>query len=337
MVWSIEQRIVVDPTARHVLVCLANRATVGGEAAFPSVETLQLDTGLSERTIRYKLDHLESLGAIKKGDQRIAAKFVGRADRTPTCYDICIPESWLTAWNLRRGAAVAPRAHTGCNGQQNEVQIKALPGAPIAPKPSPERLEEHPLGTAENSVANEIGPDRRRGELDLSLLPEALHLDIHRLVSTTGKPQTYADLLVARMRRDNSLPTEDHLQHPVRWLEKVIAQGNPDFSTAVAIAQERETRARQERQTEETFIRLQEAESKMALQTAEAQALLSSCTEEELLQIANDAIDALPGMRMKLQHEVRSAVFSRSLGKTMARVAILNVIRRRLANIQQYA
>lgn len=336
MVWSIEQRIVVDPTARHVLVCLANRATVGGEAAFPSVETLQLDTCLSERTIRYKLDHLESLGVIKKGDQRIAAKFVGRADRTPTCYDLCIPDPWLKAWNERRGAAVAPRDSTGCNGEQNQVQIKALPGAPIAPKPSPEPLEEPPLGGSENSGGNEIGSNRRGGELDLSLLPEALHLDVHRVVSITEKPQAYADLLVARMRRDKSLPKERQLHSPALWLEKIIAKGSPDFLTAVAVARERETRSREEQQAQKTIIHRQESEKRQTLEIAEAQALLYSYSEQELHQVANDAIEALPGMvKPKLQHEVRNEVFSRSLGKAMTRVAILNAMRRRLGNHQQ--
>lgn len=329
MVWSIEQRIVVDPTARHVLLCLANRATVEGKAAFPSVETLQLDTCLAERTIRYKLGHLESLGVIKKGDQRISAKFVGRADRTPTCYDLCIPDSWLEAWNERRGAAVAPRGSTRCNGEQKQVQIKALPGAPIAPKPSPEPLEKPPLGSSENSGGNEIELDRRGDELDLSLLPEALHLDVLRLVSTTEKPQNYADLLAARMM-DNKL---DPLERPVRWLETIIAKGNPDFSPAVKIAGKREMRAQEEQQAHQAFIRRQESENRQTLEIAKAQALLGSYSEEELLQVANDAIEELPGpIKTKTQHEVRSEVFSRSLGKAMTRVAILNVIRRRLEN-----
>lgn len=334
-VWSIEQRVVVDPTARHVLLCLANRAREGGKAAFPSVETLQRDTCLSERTIRYKLDHLESVGAIKKGDRSIAAKFVGRADRTPTCYDICIPKSWLVAWNEHRGAATAPRSSTGCNGEQDQVQIKTLPGAPIAPKPSSERIEDPPLSAHENSGEKEFGPDDSGSELDLSLLPVTLRGDIHRLVSTTDEPQTYVDLLVARMRRDKALPPENHLQHPVRWLKKVISQGNPDFSSVVSINQERETRARQEREAQENFIQLKESENKKVLEIAEAQTFLSSCAEEELLQIANDAIDALPGMKIKFQQEVRSAVFSRSIGKAMTRVAILNVLLCRLANSRQ--
>ena len=339
IVWSIEQRIVVNSTARHVLLCLANRATATGEAAFPSVETLQLDTGLSERTIRYKLDHLESLGVIKKGDQRIAAKFVGRADRTPTCYDLCIPDSWLKAWNERRGAAVAPRGATGCNGEQNEVQIKALPGAPIAPKPSPEPFEEPPLGCSEISGGSEIGSNQGGGELDLSLLPEALHLDIHRLVSITEKPQAYADLLAARIKSDKSLPKERQIQYPTLWLKKIIAKGNPDFSTAIAIARERETRTLEEQQAKKTILRRQESESRQTLEIAEAQALLCKYSEEELLQVANDAIEELPGpIKNKKQHEVRSEVFSRSLGKAMTRVAILNVMRRRLDNDKhQYA
>ncbi len=336
MVWAIEQRLVVDSTARHVLVCLANRAMAGGQAAFPAVETLQRDTCLSERTIRYKLDHLESLENKKKGDQRIAAKFVGRADRTPTCYDICIPKSWLEAWNERRGAVVAPRGPTGCNGEQDQVQIDAPPGAPIAPKRSPERLEEPPLVTSETSGGNEIGSNHRGGGLDLSLLPEALHVDVLRLVSATEAPQDYVDLLVARMRRDKSLPEKYQLHSPALWLQKIIVKGNPNFSAATAIARERETRTLEKQQAQKTIICRQESENRQNLEIAKAQSLLGSYSEQELHQVAYDAIEALPGMvKYKLQHEVRNEVFSRSLGNAMTRVAILTAIRRRLENHQQ--
>lgn len=330
MVWSIEQHIVVDPTARHVLVCLASRAMAGGQAAFPSVETLQRDTCLSERTIRYKLDDLESLGVIRKGDQRIAAKFVRRADRTPTCYDLSIPISWLKAWNEGRGAASAPRDAAGCNGEQNGVQFESSPGAQIAPKPASELIKKLPLRASQDSVQNEIVSDLRSGELDLSQLPETLHVNIRRLVSSTEKPQAYVDLLIARMRRDKSLPIEHQLGNPERWLETIIAEGRPDFSTATAIALEREKRAQQEWQAQRESIRRHDSETKKSSEIAKAQALLSSYSEAELLQLANEAIEELPGaQKNKLQHEVRAEVLNRSLGKTLTRVAILNAISRR--------
>jgi DNA-binding Lrp family transcriptional regulator len=116
MAWALAQETVADPTARHVLLCLANYANQDGQAAFPSVERLRHNTGLSERTIRYKLDLLESLGVIKKGKTEIAAAYIGRADRLPVCYDICIPPANKLRVQLlhlvsRRGAA---RQISGC-------------------------------------------------------------------------------------------------------------------------------------------------------------------------------------------------------------------------------
>lgn len=133
MTWALTQKTITDASTRHVLLCLANYAGADGRGAFPSVETLCADTGLSERTIRYKLDALEEKGVIVRGSQAIAAAYIGRADKRPTVYDIV----------MRRGADAAPRdergAHedtTGCKSQQNGVQTTTERGAAVAPNPS---------------------------------------------------------------------------------------------------------------------------------------------------------------------------------------------------------
>jgi hypothetical protein len=133
MTWALEQRLVSDPTCRHVLLCLANYADKEGRGAFPSAASLAADTGLSERTIRYKLDSLESLGAIRRGNQAIAAAYIDRHDRRPVVYDVV----------SNRGAADAPREErganedaTGCSSQQSGVQMKTERGAAAAPNPS---------------------------------------------------------------------------------------------------------------------------------------------------------------------------------------------------------
>lgn len=131
---SIELDELNDPAARHVLITLANYAGEDGRAAFPSKETIRQHTGLAIRTIGYKLDLLKENGFISEGNQAIAAAYISRTDRRPTVYDLA----------LKRGARVAPRSiergatddRTGCNLQQNGVQLTTERGAPHAPNTS---------------------------------------------------------------------------------------------------------------------------------------------------------------------------------------------------------
>ncbi len=133
MVWALEQQDIKDSTCRHVLLCLANYAGSDGRGAFPSALTLAIDTGLSERTVRYKLDALEAAGLIRRGNQAIAAAYIDRHDRRPVVYDMV----------EKRGAADAPRSErganedaTGCSSEQNGVQLRTERGAGAAPNPS---------------------------------------------------------------------------------------------------------------------------------------------------------------------------------------------------------
>ncbi|MFK0090667.1 helix-turn-helix domain-containing protein [Pseudomonas sp. NPDC090755] len=134
MTWAlaIPKAALENPAARHVLLCLANYAGSDGRGAFPSAGTLSEDTGLSERTVRVKLDELEKAGWITEGNQAIAAAYIDRRDRRPVVYDL----------QLKRGASAAPRKErgadnrTGCSSQQNGVQENAERGAAAAPNPS---------------------------------------------------------------------------------------------------------------------------------------------------------------------------------------------------------
>ncbi|WP_330214550.1 helix-turn-helix domain-containing protein [Pseudomonas sp. AM8] len=129
---SLPTETLKDSSARHVLLCLANYAGSNGTGAFPSASTLAQDTGLSERTVRYKLDDLEQSGLIKKGNQAIAAVHIDRHDRRPVVYDLQILRGANTAPRTKRGADYA----TGCNPQQNGVQSGTERGAAAAPNPS---------------------------------------------------------------------------------------------------------------------------------------------------------------------------------------------------------
>ena len=106
---SLPTQSLKDSSARHVLLCLANYAGSNGAGAFPSASTLAQDTGLSERTVRYKLDVLESSGLIQKGNQAIAAVHIDRHDRRPVVYDLQLLRGANPAPRFVRGAGFAPR------------------------------------------------------------------------------------------------------------------------------------------------------------------------------------------------------------------------------------
>jgi DNA-binding transcriptional ArsR family regulator len=164
---SLPVQTLKDSSARHVLLCLANYAGSNGAGAFPSASTLAQDTGLSERTVRYKLDALEESGLIKKGNQAIAAVHIDRHDRRPVVYDL----------QLLRGANPAPRTNrgaddtAGCNSQQNGVQPETEWGAESAPNTSlnhqvtEEQLQRREIDSAvaaQDRSAIESQDDRQR-------------------------------------------------------------------------------------------------------------------------------------------------------------------------------
>ncbi|WP_321842652.1 helix-turn-helix domain-containing protein [Burkholderia cepacia] len=134
MTWAIEQQDIRDATARHVLLCLANYADADGKAAFPSTSRLEADTGLSESTIRRKLDVLEELGLIQKGNQAIVAAYIDRGDRRPVCYDMVIKKRGVVVTpGDERGVTVTA---TGCHGDGNGVSLTSERGVTVTPNPS---------------------------------------------------------------------------------------------------------------------------------------------------------------------------------------------------------
>ncbi len=92
MKWAMwQQDVVKDPTARHVLLVLANYANEHGDA-YPSVKTLHVLTHLGIRTIREKLDLLTKLKVLGEGDQSIAAHYVQHNGVAPKVYRLAIKE-----------------------------------------------------------------------------------------------------------------------------------------------------------------------------------------------------------------------------------------------------
>lgn len=143
--WALKQTIVTSPTARHVLLCMANYAGPNGEDVFPGVATLEADTGLSRRAVQIGIKTLLELGAIKLGNQAMVAIKIPRADQRPINYDLCISEE--------RGALNARRDETGRSSEQSGAHVIPERGAGGAPKPSLELSIENSMSESDDSKA----------------------------------------------------------------------------------------------------------------------------------------------------------------------------------------
>ncbi|RON39711.1 helix-turn-helix domain-containing protein [Pseudomonas brassicacearum] len=206
---SLPTQSLKDSSARHVLLCLANYAGSNGAGAFPSASTLAQDTGLSERTVRYKLDALESSGLIQKGNQAIAAVHIDRHDRRPVVYDLQLLRGANPAPRTKRGADDA----TGCNSQQNGVQPGTERGAEAAPNTSinhqgTEQQQRQPIADViaeQDQAAIDALDDRQRFAMFAAWTPNekalADQLAIARLsaeVITDQLLETFMGFYVAR-------------------------------------------------------------------------------------------------------------------------------------------
>lgn len=153
MAWAMAQQAVTNASERHVLLCLANYADENGRGAFPSVSRLVRDTGLSERTIQYKLASLEQQGILSSGNRAVVAAYITRPDHRPSVYDINMERGATTAPGIERGATDNT---TGCKPQHHGVQLTTERGAPVAPDTSLEpsiepSIEQTPLSAAKKT------------------------------------------------------------------------------------------------------------------------------------------------------------------------------------------
>jgi len=87
--WAKTQTFVKDPTARHVLLVLADYAGPQGFGAHPPLQALADETGLSERTVRAKLDHLEAEGLIRR-DRTMLGVLMGQGAPKAIWYDLVL-------------------------------------------------------------------------------------------------------------------------------------------------------------------------------------------------------------------------------------------------------
>lgn len=235
---SLPTQSLKDSSARHVLLCLANYAGSNGAGAFPSASTLAQDTGLSERTVRYKLDALESSGLIQKGNQAIAAVHIDRHDRRPVVYDLQLLRGANPAPRTKRGADDA----TGCNLQQNGVQPGTERGAAAAPNTSinhqgTEQQQRQPIADViadQDRAAIEALDDRQRFAMFAAWTPNekslADQLAIARLpaeVITDQLLETFMGFYVAR-------PTS--VQSAAGWCFELVKWAKRDKTRAAGAA-----------------------------------------------------------------------------------------------------
>ncbi|WP_052475721.1 helix-turn-helix domain-containing protein [Halomonas sp. KHS3] len=197
MSWALNQQAVTDPAARAVLFGLANHAHHDGKHAFPSVSLLCRYTGLAPRTVKSKLKLLVELKLIRKGNQRVVAAIIERADRRPTVYDLDLNAGLDLAAieEDERGACDAPReverGATDAPREGNGVHLTAERGATDAPEPS---LTINPslsdAGEAQSNIFEQAAQQADDGEPAADDLTQprktAMHLDWE------PEPETYA-------------------------------------------------------------------------------------------------------------------------------------------------
>ena len=126
------------------------------------------------------------------------------------------------------------------------------------------------------------------GELQWTVVPLAIRSQILRLIPPMLDQQRCIDLVAARMLRDRTLPEEQRLSSPVKWLTKVIA--NPDFTAADLFAEERrQEQARAAALISESKVTLDsKLEQNVALRNREGAALaaLALLDESALVEVA---------------------------------------------------
>lgn len=234
-----------DASARHVLLILANYAHEDGRHAFPATGTLAGRTGLSERTVRYKLDALEEQGLIRRGNQRIAAAHIERGDRRPVVYDL----------DITRGASSAPRSGrgandaTGCKPQHNGVQPTKERGAVAAPDPSinhqvieqQQRAIQDAIAEQDRQALDQGVDERQRFAMFADWQPDSRQLIAQAQIAGV-KPADISDSVIRTFKgyyaaRQSIVENSGSWCHRlVTWFQreraKSASHGGPDFDSS---------------------------------------------------------------------------------------------------------
>ena len=177
-----------DSTAKLLLIVLADYANDEG-MAWPSVKTMAEETEKSERSIQLLLRTLEQMRLIRKGDQKLAAKYA--KGRRPTVYKLfptakksetpvnATVERGETHFTPETGCTgetgftprVQPTSPEGCNPLHPTGETHFVSGVkPTSPKPSQEPSIEP---SRESTRANKT--DTTRLQALANLTPDQSH------------------------------------------------------------------------------------------------------------------------------------------------------------------
>ena len=232
MAWALEQQVVIDPTARHVLLVLANYAGKTGRSAYPSVGTLARESGLSERTVQTKLKQLVLLGIISFGNQEIAAVDLNGRPRHPG-YRVNVYD--LNLGMKSRGEGAAPLSGESDGTERvnltdaagvNLMQSRGEGAAPDPRAKASKSFEAPSKGLSVN--AQEVGALARTIDFESVDVPSELGLD----------PKTVEDFIAHRLEieRIKGLPlTTMGWQEVVQKL-KVLWEQGADVNEALKVA-----------------------------------------------------------------------------------------------------
>ena len=161
MTWAMEVGKTYDlpsPT-RFVLLAMANYADQRGNNVFPSLATLQEDTGLSENTVRSHIRRLKTLRLVERGDASYANAVIRRGGYQPNVWRLCMGDEPMVKKPPRpvdksdsRGAGtegLSSETPQNCGGRG------ATRGAGAAPEPENQSIEPAPAQPTTSAEAAE--------------------------------------------------------------------------------------------------------------------------------------------------------------------------------------
>lgn len=139
----------LQPTTRHVMLTLANYADPEGNDIYPSLSRLELDTGLSERTIRRQIQHLMACRLLDYGDQRVVEQNPRiRPDQRPKVYRFILEPAAATVDN-------SPERPDTMSGRDYGFGGKAVDNSGHGRTLSPQRPDKRP-DTVSTEPINQI-------------------------------------------------------------------------------------------------------------------------------------------------------------------------------------
>ena len=161
MAWALEVGKTYDlpsPT-RFVLLAMANYADQRGNNVFPSLATLQEDTGLGESTIRGHIKRLKMLRLVERGDATYANAVIRRGGYQPNVWRLCMGDEPMVKKAPRpvdNSASRGPDAEgLSSEGSQNCGGRGPTRGPAPGPEPENQSIEPAPAQPTTTTDATE--------------------------------------------------------------------------------------------------------------------------------------------------------------------------------------